>query len=160
MADSEGIIQKVYVNQEGVAVLKCPACDAVKISKVENFKGERHIVKVRCKCGNIFTVNLEFRRNYRKETELAGDFFGLSQEGSRGKLLVLNVSKGGIGARVVGPNTNEVGDELRVRFNLNDKNGSQIEKRVVVRLVKQDYIGCEFLDASDHDKALGFYLMV
>lgn len=160
MTESGGEIQKVYVNQDGLAVLKCPVCEAIKTSKVGDFKGERHIVKVRCNCKNVFTVNLEFRKNYRKETKLSGDFFGLTKEGVRGKLLILNVSKGGIGAQVIGMNTNRVGDELRVKFNLNDQHQSQVEKRVVVRLVKQNYIGCEFLDASVQDKALGFYLMV
>jgi len=160
MAESRDNIQKVYVNQDGIAVLKCPVCEATKISKVQDYKGERHIVKVRCNCQNVFAVNLEFRKNYRKQTKLSGDFFGVNKEGLRGKLLILNISKGGIGAKVVGMNNNRVGDELRVRFNLNDQNNSLIEKKVVVRLVKQDYIGCEFLDTGSPDKALGFYLMV
>jgi len=160
MAESKEDIQKVYVNQEGFAVLKCPVCMATKISKVHDFKGERHIVKVRCKCQNIFTVNLEFRKSYRKPTKLSGDFFGVSKEGVRGKLLIQNISKGGLGAQVIGMNNNQVGDELRVKFTLNDQHGSMIDKRVVVRLVRQNYLGCEFLDSDMHDKALGFYLMV
>jgi len=159
MAESKDTIQKVYVNQEGFAVLKCPVCEATKIWKVQDFKGERHIIKVRCKCQNIFTVNLEFRKNYRKATKLTGDFFGVSKEGIRGKMLILNISKGGIGAQVLGMNNNQVGDELKVRFTLNDQHSSLIEKRVVVRLVKQNYLGCEFLDVDIHDKALGFYMM-
>ena len=103
---------------------------------------------------------LEFRRHYRKETKLTGDYFGISREGTRGKLLILNISQGGIGAQVMGMNSNQVGDELRVRFTLDDQQHSLIEKRVAVRLVKKNYIGCEFLDSGTHDKALGFYLMV
>jgi uncharacterized C2H2 Zn-finger protein len=160
MAEARETIQTVYVNQDGAAVLKCPTCETVKISKVQDYKGERHIVKVRCNCKNVFTVSLEFRKNYRKETKLTGDFFGVNKEGLRGKMLVLNLSKGGLGARVIGMNSSQVGDELRVRFTLNDQNNSLIEKRVVVRLVKQNYIGCEFLDSTTPDKALGFYLMV
>ena len=160
MTEDRDAIQKIYVNQDGVAVLKCPVCEASKVSKVLNFKGEKHIVKVRCNCQNVFTVNLEFRKNYRKQTKLTGDYYGVNKEGMRGKLLILNLSKGGIGAQVIGMNNNQIGDELRVRFTLNDQHSSVIEKRVVVRLVKQNFIGCEFLDDSTTDKALGFYLMV
>jgi len=160
MVESKDDVHKVYVNQNGIAALKCPACEVTRTIKVQDFKGDKHIVKVRCNCRNVFTVKLEFRKNYRKETKLTGDYFGVSKEGMRGKLLILNVSRGGIGAQVIGMNSNKVGDELRVSFTLNDRQNSLIEKRVVVRLVKQNYIGCEFLDASSHDKALGFYLMV
>lgn len=153
-------IQKVYVNQDGAAVLKCPACEAVKSAKVDSFKSGPHVVKVRCNCQNVFTVKLEFRKSYRKETKLAGEYRGLGSDRGGGKLMVLNVSKTGIGAQIIGINHSRVGDELRVTFNLDDKHHSLIEKRVVVRMVKQNYIGCEFLDSTAHDKALGFYLMV
>ena len=92
MTEDRDAIQKIYVNQDGVAVLKCPVCEASKVSKVLNFKGEKHIVKVRCNCQNVFTVNLEFRKNYRKQTKLTGDYYGVNKEGMRGKLLILNLS--------------------------------------------------------------------
>lgn len=161
MADDGDIVQKVYVNQEGVAVMKCPACDAVKTADVGRLKSSaQHVIKVRCTCQKVFTVKLEFRKSYRKDTKLAGDYQRLAGERSNGKLMVVNVSKGGVGAQVIGFNRCRIGDELRVSFNLDDRHHSLIEKKVVVRLVKQNYIGCEFLDQNATDKALGFYLMV
>lgn len=160
MAAADHNIPKAYVNQDGVAVLKCPACEAVKSAKVDSFKTGPHQVKVRCNCQAIFTVRLEFRKAYRKETRLAGEFQSLGGVRNLGKLTVVNVSKGGVGAQVIGYNHCRIGDELRVSFNLDDRHHSLIDKRVVVRLVKQSYIGCEFLDPNANDKALGFYLMV
>lgn len=160
MAAEIDIVQKVYVNQEGVAVMKCPACEAVKSANVGALKTGQHVVKVRCNCQQVFTVSLEFRRSYRKETKLAGEYQCLTRLKDSGKLTVVNVSKGGVGAKIVGFNNCRVGDELRISFNLDDRHLSLIEKRVVVRLVNQNYIGCEFLDSTAHDKALGFYLMV
>lgn len=153
-------IQKAYVNQDGTAVLKCPACEAVKSAKVDTLKNGPHQVKVRCNCRNVFSVRLEFRKNYRKETKLAGDYKSLAGGKNYGKLTVVNLSKGGVGAQVVGFNPCRTGDELQVSFNLDDRHHSLIDKRVVVRLVKENYIGCEFLDPALLDKALGFYLMV
>jgi hypothetical protein len=160
MADDGDIVQKVYVNQEGVAVMKCPACEAVKSANVGALKTGQHVIKVRCNCQKVFTVSLEFRRTYRKDAKLAGEYQSLSSGKGRGRLTVVNVSKGGVGAQIIGLNHCRIGDELRVSFNLDDRHHSLIEKRVVVRLLKQNYIGCEFLDANTNDKALGFYLMV
>jgi len=161
MTVGNGEIQKVYVNQEGLAVMKCPSCEAVKSAPVGNLRSSaNHVIKVRCTCQQIFTVKLEFRRAYRKETRLAGEFQHLPSNRVSGKLTVVNVSKGGIGAQIIGMNRCRIGDELRISFNLDDRHHSLIDKRVVVRLVKQNYIGCEFLDSTATDKALGFYLMV
>jgi hypothetical protein len=160
MADNDDSVQKVYVNQEGIGVMKCPACETVKSANVGAMRTGQHVIKVRCKCQRIFTVSLEFRRSYRKDAKLAGEFFSLANGRGRGKLTVVNVSKGGVGAQIIGYNSCRIGDELRVTFNLDDRHHSLIEKRVVVRLVKQNYIGCEFLDSTTMDKALGFYLMV
>lgn len=160
MAGDNKEIQKSYVNQDGVAVLQCPACEAIKSAKVDSFRNGPHQLKVRCNCQNVFTVSLEFRKAYRKDTNLAGEFQSLSGGKTKGKLTVLNLSKSGVGAQVIGYNPCRIGDELRLSFNLDDCHHSLIDKRVVVRLVKQNYIGCEFLDPGTLDKALGFYLMV
>lgn len=160
MTDNGDSVQKVYVNQEGVGVMKCPACEAVKSANVGALKTGQHVVKVRCNCQKVFTVSLEFRKSYRKETKLAGDYQQLSSGKNAGKLMVVNLSRSGIGAQIIGVNNCRIGDEFRVSFNLDDLHHSLIEKRVVVRLVKQNYIGCEFIDSTANDKALGFYLMV
>ena len=160
MPNTHDDAQKVYVNQEGVAVLKCPFCEAVKTTTVEKFKGSRHVLKVKCTCQKAFMVELEFRKAYRKDIKLAGEFVHLPTRNARGKMLVINISKTGIGFQVLGAVNVREGNDLQVKFNLDDKHHSLIEKRVVVRLVKNNYIGCEFVDSTAHDKALGFYLMV
>jgi hypothetical protein len=160
MTEGDDVVQKVYVNQEGVAVMKCPACEAVKSANVGAMKTGQHVIKVRCSCQKVFTIRLEFRKAYRKDTRLAGEYQHLPGGKANGKLTVVNVSKGGVGAQIIGMNHCRIGDELRISFNLDDRHHSMIDKRVVVRLVKQNYIGCEFLDSTAHDTALGFYLMV
>jgi len=78
----------------------------------------------------------------------------------RGRMMVVNISKTGLGLQIIGSHRLKAGEELRVSFNLDDQHGSAIEKRVVIRLVNGTYIGCEFLEATPHDRAIGFYLMV
>ena len=160
MTEFNDNITKFYVNQAGLAVLKCPSCEKVKETRVEKFKGARHVLKVKCTCGKYFLANLEFRRTYRKETSLTGKFTLLPEEIHQGRLIVANISKGGVGLQIQGVHKLKEGDKLQIQFVLDDVHSSEIDKKVVVRLVKGDYVGCEFAEASSHDKAIGFYLMV
>jgi len=154
-----GSVLKVYVGKDNSAVITCPRCERVKNTTVEMFKGARHVIRVKCSCDNVFNVSLEFRKAYRKEIKLAGDFLYLPQLRNGGKILVTNVSMSGIGAQVIGRHNIKPGIELEVKFNLNDSKNSEIRKRVLVRLVNKNYIGCEFLQKDNCDRALGFYLM-
>ena len=153
-------IQKVYVNKEGVGVLKCPYCDLVKTTTVEKFKGSRHVLRVKCACLKTFIVELEFRKAYRKEIKLGGEFTLLTDRHTIGRMTVVNISKTGVGFQVLAGGYLKEGDVLQIKFNLDDKHNSMIEKKVVVRLIKDKYIGCEFVEQNTQDKALGFYLMV
>lgn len=105
-------------------------------------------------------VNLEFRKAYRKEIKLSGDYAHLPHKRPRGKMLVVNISKTGIGAQISGAHSIKEGHELQMTFNLDDRHHSLIDKKVVVRLVRKSYVGCEFIEPTSHDRALGFYLMV
>jgi hypothetical protein len=155
--------QKVYVNQEGVAVIKCPACSLEKSTRVDSSvireKDLRNNCTVRCTCQMKFAVNLEFRRDFRKDSNLNGEYMRLPRGTPRGKLTVVNISRNGIGLRIDGSSQFEIGDELLILFTLDGNNDSLIEKRAVIRVAKQNYIGCEFLGSFPLGKALGAYLM-
>ena len=105
-------------------------------------------------------VELEFRKAYRKDIKFSGDYVLLPDRNISGKMMVINISKTGVGFQVLGAVNIKEGSRLQVKFNLDDKHNSIIDKKVVVRLVKNNYVGCEFKDTTAHDKALGFYLMV
>ena len=160
MAQYEEEISKVYVNQDGVAVIKCPVCEKVKTTKVQNFKGSKHILNAKCTCGHVFLLNLEFRKAWRKVIKLPGDYLLLPEKIHRGRMMVVNISKTGVGLQIIGAHRLKAGEKLQVSFILDDSKGSAIDKKVVIRLVKGSYVGCEFLEATPHDRALGFYLMV
>ena len=137
MTNSQDEISKIYVNHDGVAVIECPECEARKTVKVDKFKGSRHILKIKCSCQNLFQVNLEFRKLYRKMVRFSGHYVLLPRENHRHK----------------------IDQELQVSFTLDDKQRSLIDRRVIVRLVQDDYASCELVGGTSHDKALGFYMM-
>lgn len=159
MIHNQDKIQKVFVNPDGIAVVKCPGCEAVKTFKADKFKGSKHIPSVKCRCQKIFRIDIEFRKFYRKQTKLYGDYVLLPWKINRGKMMVVDVSRGGVGLKVMGMNRLAVGQEVRVSFTLDDKKTSLVERRAFVRSINKGYVGCEFFDNTIIDKALGFYLM-
>ena len=50
------------------------------------------------------------------------------------------------------------GDTLKVKFNLDNNKKTLIEKIVDMKIVIDQYIGCEFKDLALEEKELGFYL--
>jgi hypothetical protein len=74
-------------------------------------------------------------------------------------MIVKDVSMGGIGFETVGGSRIAKGHKLEVTFTLDDTHSSVIKKQVEVRIVRDKFVGCEFVHAHQYDKALGFYLM-
>ena len=151
--------QKVFVREDGTTVVKCPYCAHARTVSVQKFKNVKNIVKIKCSCRESYVVSLELRRMYRKSTNLKGSYINLSLDNENGMMIVKDVSMGGIGLQVVGINRIEKNHELIVTFTLDDTHASVIKKQVVVRIVVDNFVGCEFLHAHEYDKALGFYLL-
>ncbi|MDX1776570.1 MAG: PilZ domain-containing protein [Desulfobulbales bacterium] len=151
--------QKAFVRDDGTTILKCPFCKHARTVSVAKVKDKKKIIKVKCTCQKSYTVSLELRKMYRKKTSLEGKFINLSQNNEPGLMLVKDISMGGVGFEVIGSCRIQVEDELQLTFTLDDSNSSVIKKDVVVKVVRNKVIGCEFLNTSEYDKALGFYLM-
>jgi len=151
--------QKAFVREDGTTILKCPFCRHARTVSVEKIKEKKKVIKVKCSCQESYTVSLELRKMYRKNASLKGSYVNLSQNNETGIMIVQDVSMGGIGFQAVGGNRIKKEDELDVTFTLDDTHSSVIKKQVVVRIVRDKFVGCEFMHAYEYDKALGFYLL-
>ena len=151
--------QKIYVGTNNNATLLCPHCGTSKTANVEKLKNRGDPLRIRCTCRKAFSVTFEFRKAHRKETNLAGHYCRLSAREDWLGMTVRNISLTGIGFETLSPHGLGKGDEIRVRFTLDDAKQSEIERDVIVRVVKDKYIGGEFSDPNLYDKTLGFYLM-
>lgn len=150
-------ITKAYVDHDDTALLVCPHCKLARVTNVAKFKERKDALKVRCRCRNIYGVHLEFRRAYRKATSLEGRYSGPTGRG--GRMTVKNVSQGGIGFLTSSPHQLKQGDLVSIEFKLDDGKDSVINRRAVVRVVEDLYVGVQFsLAAGAYDAALGFYL--
>ena len=150
---------KVYVQDDNCITIKCPDCSQPACIKVESFRNKCHTFKVRCTCKAIFKVEVDYRRFYRKPTRIAGIYRSIKpprREG--GEILIINLSKEGIGFKAFTEHDIRKGNTLRVSFELDDHKKSYLQKKVKVQSINKDVIGCRFLDPDLFETALGFYL--
>lgn len=152
-------MEKSFVSDDGVAIIRCPHCATARKVSVDKFRGKKHTVKLRCNCGESFITQLDFRRNYRKTTELQGTYRITSNgAGGGGPMTVVNLSKNGIGFSVSGMHNIKVGQTASVDFILDNRKSTRINKDVVIKTVDSNRIGCEFLSHQAFEKDFGFYL--
>lgn len=151
------ISSKAFVPEDGLAAITCPNCGITKQVPVADYCGKKKSIKVRCRCQQTFTVELEFRQSHRKQTELQG-FYEILSDRRRGRVAIKDLSKNGVGFLVSGAHNVRVGQKIMVIFDLDDKNNTPLKKQAVVRSVYQNRIGCEFKKDQAFEKGLGFYL--
>jgi hypothetical protein len=154
---------QAYVDETDRFVMVCPQCGNIKhvyLNSIKAIRGrKKRNLKVRCTCQSIFSVSLNYRRFYRKQTRLLGSYRNLSNRKEKGEIQVTNLSMSGIGFITVSSNALSVGDKIKLNFTLDDNKQSEIEKSGIVRWIDGFNVGCEFADTSQPDTNLGFYLM-
>jgi len=149
----------VHVRADNSATLTCPECGLVKHFSAAPYYSMRHMMTVRCSCKASFPILLNFRRNFRKQTNLPGTYQIISPGSVGGGIMqVTNISRGGAGFTVSGVHNLAKDQEILIEFQLNDKKQTILKKQAVVRSVRQNVIGCEFRGSDELDKALGFFL--
>lgn len=102
-------------------------------------------------------MELDFRRHYRKQDNLTG-YYAVTNGIGGGVIHIHNISRGGMGFTVSGIHAIHLGHLIELTFELNDKKRTRLKKNAIVRSVNANRIGCEFLDETPLEKALGFYL--
>jgi len=150
---------KAFVREDDTTTIVCPVCKMPKNISVASFKEKTHYLKVRCQCNTVFRVHLDFRRSYRKPTDIPGTYKTLKPAGHGGGVIhIKNISQGGLGFSVSGMNTIEKGHRLLVSFQLDDKRRTSLKKEVIVQSVSDNFVGCRFISGQAYEKELGFYL--
>lgn len=158
--------QKINVSENDTFKFKCPKCKVVKEEDVSKFKELETSVnfKVKCTCGNSYSVNLERRKFYRKEISSHGMFFyrPLNEKDQKGEMTVLDISAGGLKLKTIEPPKFRKGDIIEVEFSIAHNSGILIKKHVIVRNIKDNVINAEFCSFKflndPQDRNLWFYL--
>ena len=154
--------ETVYITSNHTVVIRCPDCQRTKTVDVSAYQEVKQTIrfKIRCPCGRITTSILEKRRGFRKEINLPGTYVHYVESRPKGKgtMTVKDISSNGMKLMIASNESFAIGDMLRVSFNLDDAQHSQIQKKVVVRSINPPHIGVEIAPTEASDKALGFYL--
>ena len=148
---------RAFVSENGMATISCPNCMMTKQVAVAGYQDKQHSLKVRCKCQQTFTVNLEFRQQHRKNTELRGIYDILNDSGG-GRAVIRDLSRNGIGFTVSGVHNIRVGQRVMINFALDDNKQTELTKQAVVKAINMNLIGCEFQKDQAFEKDFGFYL--
>ncbi len=151
--------QKAFVRQDNSTVIKCPNCLKAHIISAARLQGQSKTIKVKCSCKSVFPVFFEFRKSYRKQTNLRGTYINLSINNQCLDMIVKNVSLTGLGFNTIGKHRLQKGHELEVQFAVDVPLDTLINEQVVVKTVEGNFIGCEFTENKELNKALGFYLL-
>ena len=158
MQEGPPLQRRTPVNDDDMARIVCPACLAVKSSTVSKFRNVRHTVNVKCRCGNTFKVMFEFRKSYRKPTDLSGNYSMYPPATGAGLMKVRNISLTGLCFEVTGFHDIRIGQRATLTFTLDDRKKTPIKKQVAIRSVQGRSIGGEFYQDQAFEKDLGFYL--
>lgn len=152
--------KKIFVEDDNMARILCPGCGAAKSANVEKFRGQKKTLSVRCKkCGGNFSIFLEFRAAVRKKVHLNG-YCKKVGTNKWHKIVVKDISHvSQTGIRITGPHNLKEGDEVGIKFTLDDENHSEIERDTVVRWVKNREAGLEVTNNAPYESKLGFYLL-
>ena len=155
---AEQPITKSFVKGDDEATIVCPHCQSAKVISVKQFRNRQHVLKVKCKCKNNFKVQLEFRRHFRKDTDLDGTYDLDAPAIGGGMVKITNLSLSGTCFEVRGVHDIKIGQNGSINFTLDNRKQTVFFKSVTVRSVRGNSIGCEFSDAQAFEKELGFYL--
>ena len=172
-------IQRVFVKPGDTATIHCPVCQLAKTVDVGKFRTTRHTITARCTCSHSFSVSLEFRKCYRKKTELPGTFEARTANSDDtqwkktnlsgvynmqapatgcGHMLVTNLSSVGLQFTTPSNHNIKIGDHTRITFILDDRKQTEISKRVIVQSIVGNVIGCQFASNETLEQGLRFYL--
>ena len=102
--------------------------------------------------------DIKKKQTQGRTVSLKGNFIHLKTKGT-GYMSVEKLSLVSIGFRISRSHRVKVNDFLDIQLVLDDVNKSLIERRIVVREVKGNFIKADFYNPPPYAKNLGFYLM-
>ena len=150
-------MMKVLVGDNNQATVICPKCGFEKKANVTDFKDTQKRLKAKCKCGETFHFTIEFRRQYRYDVGLPGEYI-IQGKGEKGEIIIRDLSLSGIRFESFISHQISTDDTLEVTFKLDNPLRKEIRKIVNVIWVNNLIVGAQFSEIKSFAKDLGFYL--
>ena len=151
-------MEKVYVDHTNRVKIICPKCGLEKKINVFKFKDTHKRLKAKCKCGEDFRFTLDFRKYYRKNVQLNGDYFFQGKD-EKGEILIEDISKTGIKFATLNPHTFSKDDLVELKFTLDNPMRMKVRTRVKILWIIDRTVGAQFNDPKLLEQDLGSYLI-
>ncbi len=155
-------MQKVLVNDKGIAWITCDHCKHTSSVDLSGSNGVVNVIEYKCsKCEAVYEVTCEFRKTYRKEVSLHGTFIQQQpMEEQAGRIEITDLSKTGIKFRTRVKYNLKPGYILKLTFTLDDRNKTLVDQMIEVKWVDGQTVGGTFIHQDQWtQKELGFYFM-
>ena len=125
---------KYFVNRQENVTVKCPACGRTGVLPVERLRSGKHAIKVGCPCGEDFVVEVEFRKDFRRKTQLVGTVRALTTPRRRARqCTIADQSSGGLLLRLDEEVPVKKDDRLIVSIPLEGQATQMVERIISVR---------------------------
>ena len=113
----------------------------------------------KCKCNESFQFTIEYRKHYRKDVRLPGEY-NVQVNGQKGEILIRNLSLTGLRFESLKPHQILKDDMFEVKFKLDNPSKKEIRKLVKVIWIKDRIVGIQFSEKNLYEIDLGFYLKI
>ena len=150
-------MKKVYVDDTNQATIICPKCGFEKNTDVTNFKNTQKKLIAKCPYGEVFRLTLEFRKYYRKQVRLNGEYFVQGRD-EKGKIIIEDISAGGIRFASLKPHYISRNDTVELKFTLDNTMKTEIHKLVKIKWIIDRTVGVQFIDPKSLETDLKIYL--
>jgi hypothetical protein len=148
---------RIYVDDTGQAIVVCPKCGFAKEIDAKKYQNTSKSLKAKCKCGEVFKFNIEFRRYYRKNVKLPGEY-RVQETGESGEIIIDNLSLGGIQFETLKPHRMSTDTIVALKFKLDNSGRTEIQRSAKVMWIKGHNVGAEFIGPKLSERDLAFYL--
>jgi len=143
-----------YVDDDHRTVFICPGCNIEQYINIKDF--DKKTLNIKCSCGKITTISLEYRRYFRKNVSILGKVYTKT---FKNDIFIVDLSVQGIKFRLVTKSkfydSMNIGDIINVAFTLN---GVSIIKKCKLKNKYDEHLGVQFMN-ENFSRNIGFYLM-
>ena len=150
-------MEKLYVDHSNQVRIRCPKCGIEKKINVFKFKDTHKGLKAKCKCGEVFRFTLDFRKYFRKNVRLSGEYFAQEKD-EKGEIFVEDISITGINFETLKPNNFYKDDTVELKFTLDNPTKTRVQKLVKIIWTRDQNVGAQFNDPKSIERELDAYL--
>ena len=138
---------KFYVDENNQARINCHKCGINKNLDVTKFKDTHKRLKAKCRCGEVFRLTLDFRRHYRKNVRLAGEYF-VQGKNEKGEVLIEDISMTGVRFATLKPHNIFKDDTVELKFTLDNPMRTKVQELVkIIRTIDRN-VGAQYINQS------------